>query len=113
MSSAAPKGPIGAFNDVPSPSRLFVICSWLLVAIVALSIEYFQTDNNLNHTKVFVTTTNKSHLYDERTFGINIYENPCEIVMFDYEFHDFVNAKVPCIGRCINEKFSHCHTFEN
>lgn len=48
---------------------------------------------------------NKKIFYDDRTFGINIFSNPCEKIT-SIKFKQYVNKQIKCIGPlCKNNKF--------
>ena len=55
---------------------------------------------------------NVENIYDERTFGNMIYEDPC-IKLSNIQFRKYVNSKILCVGDlCVDGKFSCKNTNE-
>ena len=46
-------------------------------------------------------------MFDDRTFGMDLYPDPCTRVSVNKKFRDVVNNAMPCVGQwCINGKFA-------
>ena len=61
------------------------------------------------HTKVYslLWTNNTNYdFFDLRTFGLDLYDNPCTPITRSQIFRSTVNRLVPCIGQwCIDEQY--------
>jgi hypothetical protein len=63
----------------------------------------------IKYTKFYEANKNKNRkiFFDDRTFGIDIYPNPCEKITYNSKFRKFINENIKCQGElCINGKFA-------
>jgi len=81
-------------------TSLFIIGIFLfLMAIIMIIIPTKHTTSFDNYKK--------EELYDNRTFGYNIYKNPCTVINNNKKFRNYVNNNINCIHNwCVNNKYS-------
>ena len=63
-----------------------------------------------NHTdffnKNYKNKINDEQFFDNRTFGLLLYEDPCTPIPYNYIFRSYVKNNIKCIGPlCINNEF--------
>lgn len=100
-------------------SSLSSTCLFFLIVINVMYIHFNdkncvkQTNQNhyMHHTNVyndFYKEDNSLNMFfDEHTFGMNVYDNPCEEIKYSSKFRKAVNNKFDCDGIwCINNTFA-------
>lgn len=64
------------------------------------------------HTTVYEenweTTKNRNYMFfDDRTFGKDIFDDPCILINNNQKYQKFINEKINCLGKwCVNQQFS-------
>lgn len=52
------------------------------------------------HEEYWINTKNTKYtFYNDRTFGIDIYDDPCTKISTDPQFRKYMNNKIKCIGK--------------
>ena len=75
---------------------MFFFLFWVILVLV--SFNYYHTESFIEYPR--------NMLYDNRTFGINIYNDPCTIIT-NSQFRNYVNNHVNCINEwCVGNQFS-------
>jgi len=72
-----------------------LILSLLFITIYSTKIYDDFWDNNAQYD-----------FYDPRTFGINIYKDPCTPITYNTKFRTYVSKHIKCIGKwCLNKEW--------
>lgn len=64
------------------------------------------------NSKYYIENYNKNHntnyeFYDNRTFGLDLYKDPCIKITDNRKFKNYINKLLPCIGKwCIDKTFN-------
>ncbi|AYV82928.1 MAG: hypothetical protein Hyperionvirus3_74 [Hyperionvirus sp.] len=86
----------------------------LIIFVTLVSADELTLNDTVQykHTKVFNKYwdgTNQNYsFFDSRTFGIDIYPDPCEKISSS-KFRNFINYKLQCLGKwCVHDQFGNC-----
>lgn len=72
-----------------------------------------KNDSEFEHTKIYDELwdgkNDNNMFYDNNTFGLNIYQDPCKKITNNKYFRDYVNNHTECTGKwCIDGIFGNC-----
>jgi hypothetical protein len=82
-------------------------------SVILLTVATMTTAIIYHSYSTIDNTNNKYDIYDDRTFGFNVYEDPCTSISYNNKFRKRINDKVPCIGKwCVNGTFN-CIRYNN
>ena len=94
-------------------------CKDIFVCVTSFLIltSYMCVRSPYKHTDIFLKnwisdngTNINSYFYDNRTFGYEIYANPCTLIENDEIFLNHINENVNCSGIwCVNHEFGNCN----